>query len=182
MKATWSNREIVLLAVLVASSLVATIYPMPMRAQAPAGDKIDTPQFELVFEEVVTLAPAVHPGKTPLGERNIVPITGGTFSGPNIKGQVMPGGWDWQLTSGGCTSLKADYMLKTDDGVIINVLNRATMCEGKSAPGGTIMTAPVFEAPVGRYEWLNDGVYIGALKVTTIEGKQAVRIRIFKVH
>jgi hypothetical protein len=62
------------------------------------------------------------------------------------------------------------------------VLNRATMCEGKSAPGGTIMTAPVFEVPVGRYDWLNDGVYVGALKVTTFEGKQAVRIRIFKVH
>ena len=171
----------ILMAVLAGSSLAMTLRPMTMCAQPAGSDKIETPQLEFVFEEVVTLAPAVHPGKTPLGERNIVPITGGTFSGPNIKGQVMPGGWDWQLTAGGCTSLKADYMLRTDDGVVINVLNRARMCEGKSAPGGTIMTAPVFEAPVGRYDWLNDGVYIGALKVTTFEGKQAVRIRIFKV-
>lgn len=182
MEANRSNRKVVFSAVFVAWSLAATMFLTPLRAQTPAGDKIETPQLDFVFEEVVTLAPAMHPGKTPHGERNIVPITGGTFSGPNIKGQVMPGGWDWQLTAGGCTSLKADYMLKTDDGVIINVLNRATMCEGKSAPGGAIMTAPVLEAPVGRYDWLNDGVYIGALKVTTFEGNQAVRIRIFKVH
>ena len=78
------------------------LLPMAMRAQAPASDKIETPQLEFVFEEAVTLAPSVHTGKTPLGERNIEPITGGTFSGPNIKGTVMPGGWDlavdrWRL-------------------------------------------------------------------------------------
>ena len=182
MEANRSKRKVIFPAVLVAWSLAAAMFSMPLRAQTAAGDKIETPQLEIVFEEVVTLAPAVHSGKTPLGERNIVPITGGTFAGPNIRGQVMPGGWDRQLTAGGYTSLKADYMLKTDDGVIINVLNRATMCDSRSAPGGAIMTAPVFEAPVGRYDWLNDGVYIGALKVITFEGKPAVRIRIFKVH
>jgi hypothetical protein len=154
----------------------------PMQAQLTSGNKPETPKLEFVFEELVTLGPSEHPGKTPWGERNIVPITGGTVAGPNIKGTVMPGGWDWQISAGGCNRLKADYMLKTDDGVFINVLNQATMCGGDSSPTDVIMTAPVFEAPLGRYQWMNGGVYVGSLKVTTLEGKPAVRIRIYRVR
>ncbi|RZM36737.1 MAG: DUF3237 family protein, partial [Sphingomonas sp.] len=47
----------------------------------------------------LTLAGDITPGKTPRGDRNIVPITGGTFEGPGdghgIKGTIIPGGWDW---------------------------------------------------------------------------------------
>lgn len=169
--------------ILVAACLIGALalIPAPMHAQAATSDKMETPQLELVFEELVTVGGSVPVGKTPFGQRSIVPITGGTVSGPNIKGIVMPGGWDWQLSTGGCNHLKADYMLKTDDGVIINVLNQATMCDGKDPATTIIMTAPVFEAPLGRYEWLNGGVYVGALKVTTFESKPAVRIRIFRV-
>lgn len=156
--------------------------PLPLPAQTAQVEKLETPKLEFVFEELVTLGPSEHPGKTPFGERNIVPITRGTVSGPKIKGTVMPGGWDWQLSTGGCNRLKADYMIKTDDGVIINVLNQASTCDGNAAQSSFIMTSPVFEAPLGRYQWLNGGVYVGALKVTTFQGKQAVRIRFYKVQ
>ena len=165
---------------LTASALA--VHAQTPSANTTADDSIEIPHFEFVFEEVVTLGPSQHPGKTPFGERNIVPITGGTFAGPKIKGVVMPGGWDWQLTAGACNRLKADYMIKTEDGVIINVLNQATMCDGKDMASNVTMTSPVMEAPLGRYEWLNGGVYVGALKVTTFEGKPAVRIRIFRVY
>ena len=55
-------------------------------------DTPDTPHLEFVFEEFVTPGASIDPGETPFGERNIVPITGGTFSGPNIRGKVMSGG------------------------------------------------------------------------------------------
>ncbi len=169
--------------ILVAACLIEALVlvPAPLWTQAATADTMETPKLELVFEETVTVGGSVPVGTTPFGQRSIVPITGGTVSGPNIKGTVMPGGWDWQLSTGGCNHLKADYMLKTDDGVIINVLNQATMCDGKDPATTIIMTAPVFEAPLGRYEWLNGGVYIGALKVITFESKPAVRIRIFRV-
>jgi hypothetical protein len=169
--------------ILVAACLIGALVLAPalMHAQAAPADKMDTPQLELVFEETVTVGGSVPVGTTPYGQRSIVPITGGTVAGPRINGTVMPGGWDWQLSAGGCNRLKADYMLKTDDGAIINVLNQATMCDGKDSATTIIMTAPVFEAPLGRYEWLNGGVYVGALKVTTFESKPAVRIRISRV-
>lgn len=169
---------------IITGGLIATVAMVPavVPAQAPTADKLETPKLEFVFEELVTLGPSEHPGKTPMGERNIVPITGGTVAGAGIKGTIMPGGWDWQLSVGGCSHLKADYMIKTDDGVIINVLNQASMCEGSAQSSNVILTSPVFEAPLGRYQWMNGGVYVGALQVTTFEGKPAVRIRIFKVR
>src|SRR5665213_1861955 len=125
--------------ILVAACLIGAfvLTPAPVHAQAAPADKMETPQLELVFEETVTVGGSVPVGTTPFGQRSIVPITGGTVSGPNIKGTVMPGGWDWQLSTGGCNHLKADYMLKTDDGVIINVLNQATLCDDTDPASNT---------------------------------------------
>src|SRR6185503_12394400 len=90
---------------------------------APAAGQ-DAPTLEFAFEETVALGPATLPGDTARGGRIIIPITGGTFEGPGIKGVIMPGGWDWQLRrADGCTEVKADYFLQTDDGVVINVVN-----------------------------------------------------------
>jgi len=40
-------------------------------------------------------------GAPALEQRGYIPIIGGTFSGPAIKGKVVPGGWDWQLQTRG---------------------------------------------------------------------------------
>ncbi|MGI4881394.1 MAG: DUF3237 domain-containing protein [Janthinobacterium lividum] len=149
-------------------------------AAPTAPDKPPVPEF--VFEEMVTLAPDIKVGPTPFGSRNIVPITGGTFAGPRLHGTIVPGGWDWQLaTTGGCFKLEANYMIRTDDGVVINVLNRGTACKDLE-PGARMITVPSFEAPLGRYAWLNDGAYWGTLEGTKFDGKPAVHIRIYKAR
>jgi len=140
----------------------------------------ELPHLEFVFEEFVTLGTSIHPGETPFGERNIVPITGGTFSGPNIRGKVMSGGWDWQLvTKTGCRSVQADYMIQADDGAIINVVNKGTSC---ASPGSNtrLFTTPTFEAPLGPHAWLNGGAFIGTLELATVDGKPAVHIRFYE--
>ena len=155
-------------------------------AQAPvlaADADPEKPVLEFAFEEIVTLSPAVSAGTTAYGERIIIPITGGTFEGPGIKGEIIPGGWDWQLRrSDGCTDIKADYMLRTDDGAVINVVNKGTLCgpdkDGKIRPG---RTHPVFEAPKGKYEWLGQSAFIGTLAPVMTDGKlNAVRIRFYR--
>ncbi len=81
----------------------------------------------------MTLAADIPVGETPIGKRNIVPITGGTFDGPGLRGKIMPGGWDWQLTiASGCFDLHADYMIQTDDSVIIHVVNQGMVCPNSS--------------------------------------------------
>ncbi len=146
------------------------------------------PRLEFVFEEVVTLGGGLNPGTTPIGERYIIPITGGSFEGPGdgsgFKGVIMPGGWDWQLKrSDGCVWAYADYMLKTDDGVIINVRNQGPMCPQKegAAPVPILLT-PIFEAPLGRYQWLNQAAFVNRLDIVTHEGRPAVRIRFYRVR
>ena len=111
------------LAVMASLVLLCVAGSHNLRAQAPAVAAPEAPRMEFVFEEIVTLGAAVHPGATPYGERNLIPITGGTFSGPKIKGKVLSGGWDWQLTTkAGCFKIQADYMIQADDGAVINVL------------------------------------------------------------
>jgi hypothetical protein len=141
------------------------------------------PKLEFAFEELVMLSPALVPGKTPYGSRNMIPITGGTFEGPGIKGTIVPGGWDWQLVrADGCVDVKADYMLKTDDGVIINVLNTGALCMPKPGqPARPVRTSPRFEAPLGKYEWLGQTAFVGTLEgAKGPNGEPAVKIRFYK--
>ncbi len=160
---------------------LALAVPPQARAQAAPGAAPAAPTLEFIFEENVTLADSVHVGATPRGQRNIVPITGGTFSGLKIHGKILPGGWDWQLAlPDGCFSIEANYMIQTDDGAVINVLNKGTGCPDASGKMARLLTSPVFEAPEGPYKWLNDGAYVGTLDVETIDGKPAVRIRFYK--
>ena len=152
-------------------------------AQASAANLPSPPQLKFVYEEQVTLAAPIKVGETPIGKRNIVPITGGIFSGPGLRGKILPGGWDWQLTNAsGCFSLHADYMIQTDDGAIIHVVNAGMVCPNTAGTRDAVLTTPVFEAPKGKYDWLNGGAYIGTLEVITLDGKTAVRIRFFKAY
>lgn len=108
-----------------------TLLALGMGALLPftAAQATDTPppgpQAEFAFEEVVTLAATMQVGRTAQGHRQYVPITGGRFEGPKIKGRVLPGGWDWQLARpDGHLDLDASYMIQAEDGTTIHVRNR----------------------------------------------------------
>jgi hypothetical protein len=110
----------------------------------------------------------------------MIPIAGGTFEGPGIKGTIVPGGWDWRLD--GCVDVKANYMLKTDDGAIINILNTGALCMPKAGEAPRpVRTSPRFEAPLRKYEWLGQTAFIGTLEgAKGPNGETAVKIRIYK--
>jgi hypothetical protein len=161
---------------LVALGLLAL--SLPVRAQ-----EAQPPRLEFAFEELVLLGPAVAPGHTPYGNRNMIPITGGTFEGPGIKGTIVPGGWDWQLVrADGCIEVHADYMLRTDDGVVINVINDGALCMPEPGePPKPVRTSPRFEPPLGKYEWLGQTAFVGTLeRAEGANGEPAVRIRFYK--
>lgn len=147
--------------------------------ETPKADP-QKPTLQFVYEELVTLGADQPVGETPEGRRNIVPISGGSFAGPRLKGRILPGGWDWQLANpGGCFTVLADYMIQTDDGVVINVHNTGTSCVGSDGKQGALLTSPRFEAPKGKYDWLDGGVYVGTLEGAQADGKRAVRIRFY---
>ena len=95
------------------------------------------------------------------------------MEGPLIKGALMGNAADWQLTrADGVTVADAIYALKTDDDVIIQIRNRglrhgppdvmARMAAGEAVDPADyyFRTIPEFIAPVGKYDWLNQAVFV----------------------
>ena len=142
-------------------------------ASAQVIEPKETPQLEFALQLRVTIGEAYRVGETPHGERIVIPITGGTFEGPQIKGTILNGGADYQLAnkSQHRTELEAIYSIKTDDGVFIHVRNRGIICDGKDSQGNPIFyfkAAPQFEAPAdSKYAWLNNALYVCAPEFST---------------
>jgi hypothetical protein len=60
-------------------------------------------------------------GKTPIGERRVINILGGTVEG-RVKGKVLPGGADWQfIRADGAAHVEARYTIQSDSGAYILV-------------------------------------------------------------
>ena len=124
------------------------------------------PGLEFVCELRVKCDPGYAVGKTARGIRNVIPIVGGTFSGPKMKGEIIGGGADYQLIDAehGRTEIEAIYSIKTDDGVNIHIRNCGLITMGRDASGNPnfyFRTTPKFEAPQdSEYNWLNDAVFV----------------------
>lgn len=163
-------------------------------AQETAGNRwpiadVAAPTTELALELYVAIAPRVEVGESDDGVRQFIPITGGRFSGDGIRGEVMPGGADWQLRRrDGVVEVNALYSIRTDDGAVIVVDNRGIIVPpppaaagGAAAPAaGYVRTSPRFHAPQGKYDWLNKTVFVGT--ITPATGGGAVIIRAFRVR
>lgn len=125
---------------------------------------IPGPETEFVMQLKVTLGAPYSVGETPHGRRTVIPITGGTFEGPLLKGTILNGGADWQLAKGNRTELEAIYSIKTDDGVYIHIRNQGIIANGtdeNGKPTSYFRCAPHFEAPEdSKYAWLNNALFL----------------------
>ena len=145
--------------ILIVLAVVAT-------ASAQVTEPSQTPRLEFVMQLRVTLGDVYTVGDTAHGKRIVIPITGGTFEGPQLKGTILNGGADYQLASadGSRTELEAIYSIRTDDGTYIHVRNRGLIVNGKDEQGQPsfyFKAAPQFEAPAdSRYAWLNNALYV----------------------
>lgn len=148
------------------SIVLMTLLAFAMKASAQVTEPKDTPQMEFALQLKVTLGDAYSCGETQHGRRTIIPITGGTFEGPHIKGTIINGGADYQIanTAINRTELEAIYCIKTDDGIIIHVRNRGIISNGKDTEGNPTFyfkAAPQFEAPAdSKYAWLNNALFV----------------------
>ena len=137
-----------------------------VKGSAQVEQPKDTPQLEFAMRLKVTIDEPYSCGETQHGQRVVIPITGGTFEGPRIKGTILSGGADYQLVNKDLnrTELEAIYCIKTDDGVCIHVRNRGIIYNGKDAedkPTFYFKCAPQFEAPVdSKYAWLNNALFV----------------------
>jgi hypothetical protein len=137
------------------------------------ADAVSIPQLEFIFAAHVTVDKPLDLGDVGKGGRRIVPITGGEFSGPQIRGQVLPGGADWQvLRHDGVAELEARYTLRTDDGALIYVRNLglrhgppdviAALAAGQPVEPSSyyFRGATFFETSDVRYAWITKNIVV----------------------
>lgn len=134
---------------------------------------MEQPKLEFAFELKVKVGNIEELGKTGKGTRRIIPITGGSFEGPDIKGTIIPGGYDWQLLRADeVAEVEARYVLQTDDGALITIVNTGLrhgpaavmqqMAKGEEVdPSGYYFRSiPIFENSSAKYEWLTKYIFI----------------------
>jgi hypothetical protein len=137
------------------------------------ANTVSLPQLNFIFSARVTVDAALDLGDVARGGRRIVPITGGDFSGPDISGEVLPGGADWKvLRSDGVAELEARYTLRTSDNALIYVRNHALrhgppeVIAALSAGRPTDPTqyyfrgATFFETSSAKYAWLSKHIIV----------------------
>lgn len=168
-----------------AASLLPAARPSAA-ANAPAASsgpgELSPLKTEFVLEIRATLAPTLDMGAGANGVRRLVPITGGTFEGPKLRGVIEPGGGDWQLVRpDGVTSVEAKYTLRAGDGTLISVTNRGIIVPAASPSGASyVRTVPEFEVAIGPHDWLNRAVFVGSLDSTRFR-QGSVVVRVFRV-
>jgi hypothetical protein len=81
-------------------------------------------ELRLLCEVRVALGAPLELGSSLRGRRRVIPIVGGTLEGERIRGEILPGGADWQnVYPDGMAQLEARYMVRLSDGALIDVAN-----------------------------------------------------------
>jgi hypothetical protein len=139
-----------------------------------AHGRLPEPRLRKVYRLEVSLGEPLDLGEVASGHRRIVPQTGGTFSGPEISGKLLPGvSADWQIVLADGTAFgDIRYTLQTDEGDLLYVQSRsvrhgeaevlARLARGEDVDAGeyTFRAATQIETAATRLAWLNKGVFV----------------------
>ena len=130
-------------------------------------------QGEVDFESVHQL------GDTPVGSRLVGGIAGGSFEGPSLRGEILPGYGDWMITRPDGVRIGDIRMaLRTHDGEIILVSYRAVMNVSPEVHARVragehvdeseyyLRWTPVFETASTQHAWLNQVISVGVGTLT----------------
>jgi len=136
-----------------------------------------------LFEFVADVATPQVAEDGPYGTRRFIPITGGRFQGDRLSGRLLSGGADCQLIRpDGVAELDVRATFETDDGVMFlmkglgmrhgpeDVIARIAKGEDVDPASYYFRESMIFEAPAGKYDWLNKiiGIATGERRATEV--------------
>jgi Protein of unknown function (DUF3237) len=145
---------------------------LPPPQISPVG--LPDPCLNLIYRLEATLGEPQDVGEISAGHRRIVALTGGTFSGPELRGRLLPGASaDWQIILPDGTALgDVRYTLETEGGDLLYVqshsvrhgsmavLDRLGRGEDVDASEYTFRGAVDIETAADGLDWLNKGIFI----------------------
>jgi hypothetical protein len=160
--------------------MTVTVTPLEPHPNDPAaigdvdGRRLPDPRMRPVYHLEATLGRPLDLGQTARGHRRIVPLTGGTFTGPALNGRLVPGASaDWQTVLPDGTALgDIRYTLETDGGDLLyvqarsvrhgspDVLARLGRDEDVDPSEYTFRTSTQIETASPNLDWLNKGVFV----------------------
>jgi hypothetical protein len=138
------------------------------------NSRLPDPRLNLIYRLEASVGDPEDVGEISSGRRRIVPLTGGTFSGPELHGTLLSGASaDWQIILPDGTALgDVRYTLKTERGDVLYVQSQsvrhgsATVLEklgrGEDVDAGeyTFRGAVKIETGADSLDWLNKGIFI----------------------
>lgn len=118
-------------------------------------------EYELLYKIELVVDTAINLDNTPMSQRVIARITGGTFEGPKLKGKVLPIGGDW-LQRLDSTTVKLDVrlLLETTDRELIYCTYTGFIHKNSDSTDYWRII-PLFEASSKKYRWLNYTIAVG---------------------
>jgi hypothetical protein len=130
------------------------------------------PRFEFMMTLTADVGELISMGEGPLGERRVVSILGGTYEGPGLQGEVLPGA-DWQIArKDGVIDIDARYALRDQGGGIVRVLSQgyrhappdvlAALARGEDVDPATYFFRAIMRFDTGAPDlaWLNRTIAI----------------------
>ena len=169
--------------------LQITVTPLEPHANDPTSTRaslfqLPDPRLAPVYRLDATLGEPLDLGDIGQGHRRIVPLTGGTFTGPKISGTLVPGASaDWQTVLPDGTALgDIRYTLQTSGGDLLAVQSRsvrhgpaevlARLGRGENVDPGeyTFRAATQIDTAAPALDWLNKGVFV------SVAGREAARV------
>ena len=138
------------------------------------SSQLPGPRLTKVYRLEASFGESLDLGETAQGHRRIVPLSGGTFSGSENSGKLLPGASaDCQIVLPDGTALgDIRYTLQTAGGDLLYVQSRnirhgsaevlARLGRGEKVDASeyTFRTSTQIEAAAPALDWLNKGVFI----------------------
>jgi hypothetical protein len=132
------------------------------------------PRLTKILRLEANIGEVLNGGNVPQGRRRIVPLIGGTFTGPELNGTLLPGASaDWQIILPDGTALgDIRITLQTDRGDVLYVRSRgvrhasaevlARLGRGEEVDASEYVfrTSTQIETAAADLDWLNRGVFI----------------------
>jgi len=174
-----------------AASNSAPIFPGTVEAPPPISElsrtewarpeySLPIPSLQFLFHLECDMDVFHHIGPGPHGDRSTVIFKGGRFEGPRLRGEILPGGGDWEIVrddeAAGTQTAHLDtrYNLQTHDGAVIylqttgvrtgrkEVLEKLGEDEGIGADEFKMRLHCTMETGDERYRWVNDRVFVAS--------------------